>query len=119
MRKAIDGIQKRPDRETGRLGKIYNHGRVKSNSAGSLIDRIEHGAQVAEPGKDFWIPLDQLKIQMGKKLHATISAPLRQDQLNFSVQKGPVDFLDLLAGRWHSGKHAPIHKIKSQPLQIP
>jgi hypothetical protein len=30
-----------------------------------------------------------------------------------------MDFLDLFAGRWHSGKHAPIPKLKSQLLQIP
>ena len=91
---------------------------MKSNPAGSLIDRIEHGAQVAKPGKDFWIPLDQAKIQMGKKLHAAIPAPLRQDDLNLFIQKGLVDLFDFLASRRHPGNDTPIHHLKAQLLKI-
>jgi hypothetical protein len=76
---------------------------MESNQAGSLKNGVEHRAQVAESGEGFGILSDQVKIQMGKKFHGAISAPLRKDDLNFFIQESGVNLPHFPAGGGHLG----------------
>ena len=52
---------------------------MKRDQAGPLIDDIEQRAEIAEARQDLRMIADKVEIQIGKELHATVSAPLGKD----------------------------------------
>ena len=113
LREALDGIQKRSDREPSRVGEGDDHGGVKGDEAGPLMDGVEQTTQVAEPRKDLGILLDQPKIQMGKEFHGTVPAPLRQDDLYPLILKSRMDLVHLFGRGGQPGDKTPVEHFET------
>jgi hypothetical protein len=64
---------------------------VERDQTGSITDYIEQSAEIAEPRENLGVVLDEVAIQIGKELHATVSASLGKDDFHLFIQKGGMD----------------------------
>ena len=91
---------------------------MERNQTGSLTDYIEQSAEITEPRQNLGVLLDELEIQIGKELHATVSPTLGKDDFYLFIQKGGVELGDFSAGGRQFGHWSLIEDFEIQLLQI-
>lgn len=72
------------------------------------MNDIEQGAEIAEPRQDFRVFADEVEIQIGKELHAAISASLGKDDFHLFIQKGGMELCYLSTGGRQFGHRSLI-----------
>jgi len=91
---------------------------VERDQTGPLTDGIEQDAEIAKPRQDLGIVADEVEIQIGKELHAAVSAPLGKDDFHLFIQKGGVDLRNFFTGRRQFGYRSLIDDFEPQLLQV-